>query len=144
MSDNGNDNGNEKEVSTVKVPSQNPDYPASRTAGLMPPWRKDQSGNPAGMIPGTKTKRGFRAKLIKEMAFPGNEGIIRKLEQAGIELEDKSAADIIAKVVSLNAQKGDYRAIKVVQEETELPHAKDVNLNADFNVTIPGPFADAF
>jgi len=139
MTDNGNEKNIEVHQGTDKGPANNPVYPNLRAA-----WKPGQTGNPAGMKPGTKTKKGFRAKLIKEMAIPGNEGIIKKLESAGIELEDKSAADIIAKVVSLNAQKGDYRAIKVVQEETELPHPKDVNLNADFSVTIPGQFADAF
>lgn len=47
----------------------NPDYPPSRTRGLMPAWKKGQSGNPSGLTADGRPARGNKVR----------EGIERKL-----------------------------------------------------------------
>ena len=142
MNDNNGENITECSVNAESnATSDNPDYPDSRLAGLTP-FSKGKSGNPNGLKPGTKTKRGLRSALVAEMVKDGDKSIVNAFQSLGIELNDKSIAGVIAYAVSLKAQQGDLHAVKIICDETELPHPKDVKLSGHFIVNMPPIAAD--
>jgi len=108
----------------------------SRTRGLKPAWKPGQSGNPNGRPKGSKT--GLRARLKRMLDRQPTDDILKVLEAKGIELEDKDYAEVIAYVVGREAVKGNMQATKIIAEQTELPHPRDLNLNADFHISIDG------
>ena len=98
------------------------------------------SGNPNGRPKGAKT--GLRARLVQELNKAGDGDILKKLGSLGVELTDNDVAGVIAYVVARKAQRGDMNAVKLIADQTELPHPKDVNLSGDFIVNMPKIAAD--
>ena len=130
---------NESEV--VVAHSDNPDYPDSRLAGLKP-YQKDQVGNPNGRPKGSKDSP--RAALHRLMAKNAS---IEEIEEFGMKVEAGNhplKAEVMAQILWLQVKAKDMVAIKEAYAQLELPHPKNVNLNGDFNVSIPSQFADAF
>jgi urease gamma subunit len=103
-------------------------------------FKPGQSGNPNGRPKGAKT--GLRARLIQELAKDGDSDILAKMEKLGIKLNDNDVAAVIAHVVARKAQRGDMNAVKLIADQTELPHPKDVKLTGDFVVNMPAIDAD--
>ena len=101
---------------------------------LKPPWKPGQSGNPGGRPKGAKT--GLRCRLMQMLDQAAPEEIVRVLEAAGVKLDDKDKAAVIAEVVGRSAMKGDMDAVRIIVSQTELPHPKDLNLTGDFQVNI--------
>ena len=104
------------------------------------PYPKGVSGNPNGRPKGRKT--GLRARLIQELEKDGDLEVVKKLKQFGIDLTNDDVAVVIAYVVTRKAQRGDMHAVKLIAEQTELPHPKDVKLTGDFVVNMPPIDAD--
>ncbi len=104
------------------------------------PFPPGVSGNPNGRPKGRKT--GLRARLLQELDREGDDAILKKLEELGIKLEDNDVAGVIAHVLAKRAQGGNIHAIKLIADQTELPHPKDVNLSGDFVVNMPKIAAD--
>ena len=88
-----------------------------------------QSGNPAGLKPGTK--HGLRARLNAVMRKTPNADILKVLAAKGIELEHSDNAEVIAEVTNREAQKGNMSAIKLIADLTEpkLPTDMKMELN---------------
>ena len=88
-----------------------------------------QSGNPAGMKPGTK--HGLRARLNAVMRKTPNADILKVLEAKGIELEHSDNAEVVAEVANREAQKGNMSAIKLIADLTEpkLPTDMKMEIN---------------
>ena len=88
-----------------------------------------QSGNPAGMKPGTQ--HGLRARLTAVMRKTPPADILKVLEAKGIELEHSDNAEVIAEVANREAQKGNMSAIKLIADLTEpkLPTDMKMEIN---------------
>jgi len=104
------------------------------------PWKPGESGNPNGRPKGRKT--GLRARLLQALDREGDDQILKKLDDFGVKLDDPDVAGVIAYVLAKRAQQGNLHAIKIIVEQTELPHPKDVNLAGDFKVVMPRIAAD--
>ncbi len=113
---------------TADTPSSRPDY----QRGLKEPWKPGQSGNPSGRPQGAKT--GLRARLIQMLDQETEADILGILEAKGITLGDKDKAAVISVVVGREAMKGNMQAVKIIAEQTELPHPKDFKMSGDFNI----------
>ena len=104
------------------------------------PYAPGVSGNPNGRPKGRKT--GLRARLIQELDKDGDPDILKKLKGLGIKITDDDVAGVIAYVVARKAQRGDMHAVRLIAEQTELPHPKDINLAGDFVINMPKIAAD--
>jgi hypothetical protein len=60
--------------------------------------------------------------------------ILAILEAKGIRLGDKDKAAVISVVVGREAMKGNMQAVKIIVDQTELPHPKDLKMSGDFNI----------
>jgi len=80
-------------------------------------YQPGQSGNPAGMKPGTK--QGLRAHFnrILNKRLPSN--VIDMLKLNGLELEDETFGEVISYVVAVKAAAGDLQAAKLITDTTE-------------------------
>ena len=87
-------------------------------------------------------KTGLRARLKRMLDRQPTADILKVLEAKGIELENKDYAEVIAYVMGREAVKGNTQAVKIIAEQTELPHPREVNLNADFTINMPSKDAD--
>jgi hypothetical protein len=99
-------------------------------ANLKAPWKPGQSGNPQGRPVGAKT--GLRARLIQMLDQDTEDDILKILEAKGVKLGDKDKAAVISTVVGREAMKGNMQAVKIIAEQTELPHPKDLKMSGDF------------
>lgn len=104
------------------------------------PFKPGMSGNPNGRPKGRKT--GLRARLMQELDKDGDVDILKKLGDLGVKLMDDDVAGVIAFVVARKAQRGDMHAVKIIADQTELPHPKDIKLTGDFVVNMPPIDAD--
>lgn len=97
-------------------------------------WKPGQSGNPAGKKPGTRNSLRTRMKhmLQKEPCIE----VLEKLREMGIDLEHRDNAEAIAYAAGFAAAMGDMKAVKMISEITDEPFARDLNLNADFNIVM--------
>jgi len=144
--DNNDFNGDSVEdadegVNNVRITSNKADYPASRLAGLNR-WLPGESGNPNGRPKGAlDSPRACLDRLVAKNAS------MEEIKEFGLEVaagDHPLKADVLAHILWLQVKKGDMIAIREVFDQLELPHPKNVNLTADFNVSIPSQFADAF
>lgn len=104
------------------------------------PFEPGTSGNLKGRPVGRKT--GLRARLLQELDKMADPDIVAILEAKGIKLDNGDCAEVIAKSLTRKSQKGDVAAAKLIAEQTELPHPKNINLTADFTVHIESKDAD--
>ena len=91
-------------------------------------FKKGQSGNPAGMKPGTKWSHEaiLRFHIKKALECPGNPDVIQYLEKKGVEFENKTVAEIAAKQLALQMQDGDLKAMEFAARHTETPMPKEL------------------
>jgi len=135
----GKDDG--EGVNNVRITSDKAEYPDSRLAGLNR-WLPGESGNPNGRPTGSRD--GLRAHFKR---LVDRKASLDEIREFGIEVEagnDPLKAEVLVEILWLQIKKGDMVAIKEAFAQLELPHPKNVNLTADFNVSIPSQFADAF
>lgn len=87
------------------------------------PFKPGVSGNPNGKPVGSKW--GLRAHLnhILRKRLPGN--VIDMLKAKGLELDDKTYAEVIAYVLAVKAAEGDLAAARLVADQTEVPTNKE-------------------
>lgn len=104
------------------------------TVKNLTPFPPGTSGNPAGRPKGAKT--GLRARMMQILDKQAATSVVEALEKEGIVLGDRDNAAVIAAVVSHKAAQGDMQAVKILAEQTELPHPKDVKLSGDFSIVI--------
>lgn len=109
-------------------------------AGLQPPYSPGTSGNPKGRPKGAKT--GLRARMMQMLDKMPDTEALDLLKDMGVDTKVADNAEAIAAVVALKARAGDMQAVKILAEQTELPHPKDVKLTGDFHIVIPGADAD--
>ena len=121
--------------------AKNSDETAKKNAHLKEhEFKPGQSGNPAGRPKGART--GLRARMLQMLDQNTEADILDAFEKKGISLEDTDKAGVIAHVVGRAAMKGNMQAVKILAEQTELPHPRDLKLTGDFNVTMPEEDAD--
>jgi len=104
------------------------------------PWVPGQSGNPNGRPMGAKT--GLRARLIQGLDKAAPNDIVKVLEAKGIKLDQADNAEVISFILIWQASKGNVQAAKLISEQTELPHPKELNLAGDFYIKMPQIAAD--
>jgi len=90
-------------------------------------FKPGQSGNPAGLKPGTK--QGLRAHFNRTInkKLPAN--VIALLKLNGLELEDNTFGEVISYVVAVKACAGDLTAARLMADFTEAPLPKEINVN---------------
>jgi len=113
---------------TRKTPGkEHPEFEASK-------WAPGQSGNPKGRPVGAKT--GLRARLGQMLDKMAEPDILKVLEAKGINLASNDNAAVIAHVVGREAIKGNMQAVKIIADQTEQPHPRDLNLSGDVTIVM--------
>ena len=113
---------------------------ARSLANLKPAWQPGKSGNPKGKPKGVKHGVRYYLNKILERQIPGD--LAKQLEEKGVCLDSMTEAEYSAYALIKRGQEGDTAASKLVLENTEPPLPKDINLNGNFNVTIPSKDAN--